>query len=540
MAFTARILFASLAALLGACASIGVAHDTPLKPRRACEALAGHRVPAASIALPTRGVVVSSAGLVPSAGAVPEHCKVLGDILPMDPSAPNITFQLNVPTAWNGKIIQVGGGGLNGSIPANLAALGSSGSPVSAAQPPDAPFPISRGYAMFGGDSGHQGQAGDWALNDEAWLNFAHAALKKTHDAAFAIVEAMYGTKPRLSYFMGQSQGGREALEVTQRYPADYDGVVATAPLIGYTPHVIAKTLYATLQTGAGWISPDKVKAIGAEVLRQCDTLDGLADGVISNHAACNARFQIERLRCDGGTDLGALCLSDAQISTAKAMRAPLRPGFELANGLSEFPGYGTGREAVAWLNITPQPSLPALPNLGQPGTTVQYGILKDPAFNLLNFSVESAREKIVAASRLLDATNPDLSAFFARGGKLIVKSNAADYSVNPQTMQRYFDTLVARFGRNKVDAHVRYYVLPGAGHNGDGTSATTGEPIPQYVDLVTMVTDWVEAGRLPPDAPVLVSKTGATQPLCRHPLYPRYGGSGDPKRAESWRCTAP
>lgn len=512
--------------------------DAPLTPRVACTSLTGQRVPAAAIALPTGGALVSSAVLVPAAGRIPEYCKLLGDILPVDVAAPNIKFQLNVPTAWNRRIIQVGGGGLNGSIPANLAALGTSGSPVSAAQPPDAPFPISRGYAMFGGDSGHQGTAGDWALNDEAWLNFAHASLKKTHDAAFALVEVLQGARPRVSYFMGQSQGGREALEVTQRYPADYDGVIATAPLIGYAQHVIAKTLYATLQTGTGWISPDKAKLIGAEVLRQCDALDGLADGVISNYLGCNARVDIETLRCAGGADLGAACLSDAQLGTAKAMRAPLRFGFDLANGQTEFPGYGTGREGVAWLTMTPQPGLPAQPNLGQPGMTLQYGILKNPAFNLLNFSIEPYREKIVTASRLLDASNPDLSVFFARGGKLIVKSNAADYSVNPQAMYRYHDALIARLGQRAVDAHLRLYVLPGAGHNGDGTSALNGAPIPQYVDLVTMMTDWVERGATPPDAPLLMSKTGATQPLCRYPLYPHYMGGGDAGRAENWRCT--
>lgn len=537
-----------------------------LQPRVPCASLAGLQIPASAIALPTRGAVLASAETVPAAAArthlqtgavtlsLPEHCKLLGDILSVDPAAPPIKFQLNVPTAWNRKVIQVGGGGLNGAIPANLAVIGPTGSPVSMAQPPDAPYPMSKGYAMFGGDSGHQGQGTDWALNDEAWLNFGHAALKKTHDAAFAVVRVLYGAAPERSYFMGQSQGGREALEVAQRYPADYDGVVATAPLIGYTAHVVAKTVYATLQTGAGWLSAEKAKAIGAEVVRQCDALDGLADGVISHYMACNARFAdaarttaaLQRLRCEGGADTGASCLSDAQIATVAAMHEPTRFGFELANGLAEFPGYGTGREGVAWLNLNPRPGLPQRPNLGQPGITVQYGILKDPGFNLLNFRIVEHRERIVAASRLIDSTNPDLGAFFAHGGKLIVKSNSADYSVNPRTLARYVEAVVARHGRERVDQHLRYYVLPHAGHGGDGASATTGEPIPQYVNLITMMTDWVERGIVPPDAPVLSAKSRqppyavtATRPMCRYPLYPRYDGRGDLKRAESFVCRA-
>lgn len=562
-------LAASLA-LISGCAAPSVSQPpggrVALQPRVPCASLAGLQIPAADIALPTRGAVVSSAELVPRSAArthpevgttrrfVPEHCKLLGRILSVDPAAPPILFQLNVPTAWNRGIIQVGGGGLNGSIPANLAAIGASGSPISQAMPPDASYPIAQGYAMFGGDSGHQGDGTDWTLNDEAWLNFGHAALKKTRDAAFALVRALYATAPERSYFMGQSQGGREALEVAQRYPADYDGVVATAPLIGYTAHVVAKAVYATLQTGAGWLSAEKAKAVGAEVVQQCDALDGLADGVISHYMACNARFAdaahtttaLQRLRCEGGADTGGSCLSDAQIATVAAMHEPTRFGFELANGLAEFPGYGTGREGVAWLNLNQRPGLPQRPNLGQPGITVQYGILKDPAFNLLSFRIAEHRERIVAASRLIDSTNPDLGAFFAHGGKLIVKSNSADYSVNPRTLARYVEAVVARHGRERVDEHLRYYVLPHAGHGGDGASATTGEPIPQYVDLITMMADWVERGIVPPDAPVLSAKSRqppyavtATRPMCRYPLYPRYAGHGDPKRAESFVCRA-
>ena len=183
------------------------------------------------------------------------------------------------------------------------------------------------GYAMYGGDSGHQdpGTTATWALNQEAWLNFGHASLKKTHDAAFAIIQTLYGSRPRVSYFMGQSQGGREAMEVAQRYPEDYDGVVATSPLIGYSSHVIHKTLLATTQTGAGWIPPAKQAAIGAEVIRQCDSLDGLTDGVINNYLRCNALFDPQKtaapyaaIRCAGGADTGNTCVSDAPDRNAE------------------------------------------------------------------------------------------------------------------------------------------------------------------------------------------------------------------------------
>ncbi|HSW20159.1 MAG TPA: tannase/feruloyl esterase family alpha/beta hydrolase [Ramlibacter sp.] len=529
-----------------------------------CAALAGMSIPASSIALPTSGATISSASLVVAAPervgatsvtrALPQYCRVLGSIRPIDPAAPPINFQLNVPTQWNQKTIQVGGGGLNGSIPVNLAAIGSSGSPISAAFPPDAPYPLSSGYAMFGSDSGHQdpGNTATWALNQEAWVNFGHASLKKTHDAAFAILQMLYGSRPRVSYFMGQSQGGREAMEVAQRYPEDYDGVVATSPLIGYGAHVIHKALLATTQTGAGWIPPAKQAAIGAEVLRQCDALDGLTDGVIGNYLGCAARFDPRKapqafaaLRCPSGAATGDSCLSDPQIATLNQMHAPLKFAVPLAHGWSEFPGYQLGRESQGgWLNFAVQPSQAAQPALGQPGATVSYGIIKDPAFNLVNFSIDAFQDRIVASSAIIDSTNTDLSRFFARGGRLIIKAQGSDYASNPHTVMRYYDALVARFGQQALERHVRFYMLPNGDHNGGVQSLPSGAAEPQYVDLIRMATDWVEKNATPPDAPELSAKqslppytVSATRPMCRYPAYPRYV-SGDTKVAASYRCT--
>jgi pimeloyl-ACP methyl ester carboxylesterase len=535
-----------------------------LSPKVKCESLAGLKIPDTAIGLPTSGATISSATVVSATGetatatnvrhATPEYCQILGDILPVDSAAFNIKFQLNSPTNWNQKSIQVGGGGLNGNVPASVV-LPSSGSPIAGAFPPDAPYPISRGYASFGGDSGHQhpGTTATWSLNGEAWTNFGHAGLKKTHDAAFAVIQALYGAKPKVSYFMGTSQGGREALEVAQRYPNDYDGVVATAPLIGYTAHVIHKTLLATVQTGSGWVPSIKLNVIGAEVMRQCDALDGIADGVISNYRACAALFDLQkvaqpyqRVRCLGGADTEASCLSDAQIATINQMHSPIGFGFDLANGLSSFPGYGTGRETLpGFLNINPQPNLSSQPALGQPGATLMYGILKDPSFNLLNCSIAPFQDKIQAASNLIDSTNPDLSRFFARGGRMIVKNSGSDYNSNPQIMMRYYDTVTDKFGQATVDAHLRYYVMPNTGHGGEGViSTTTGEAIPQYVDLIQMATDWVEKNVTPPDAPVASAMSklppytvNATKPMCRYPKYPRYKGSGNPKQAASFVC---
>lgn len=571
-------LFLSLgaAALLGGCGS--TPPQTPprasLQPLMACGHLANLALPASAMALPTRGARITSA-LAKAATdarphqsngtwlhALPAYCEVKGEIDPVDISAPVIQFQLNVPTEWNGRAMHIGGGGLNGNVPANLAVVAASGSPVSAAMPPDVPYPLTRGYAMFGGDSGHQGPAGNWALNDEAWLNFAHAGLKKTRDAAVAVLTHLYGQRPNTTYFLGTSQGGREALEVAQRYPDDYDGVMANVPLIGYAAHVVAKTLFATQQTGDAWVSPAAAALIAREVMRQCDALDGLADGVVSHYRGCNALFSAERgatpyqaIRCVDGAGPGApaantpagapaRCLSDAQIAMAVRFRSPTAFGFPLAHGHTALPAYGTGREHSGWLNITPQPQVGARPNLSQPGTTVQYGILKDPALNLLDFRLADHRERIQAASALIDSTNPDLSRFLGRGGKLIIKSSSSDYAVNPQMLTAWYEAVLARHGHDALERHLRYYVLPNTGHAGDGASLTTGKPIPSRFDMIKLLTDWVEHGREPPDAPVGATMdtqppftVRATKPMCRFPLYPRYVGHGNPESAASYAC---
>ena len=530
---------------------------------RSCDALMGLAIAPERVGLPTRGAKVLSAELVAAVGAheaggryvhaLPAYCKVVGEIAPIDPAAGSVRFQVSAPLQWNQKAIQVGGGGLNGNIPANLATIAASGSPVSGAFPPDAPYPLTQGYAMYGGDSGHQdpGNNATWALNQEAWVNFGHAALKKTHDVAWAIMDNLYGRRPQVSYFMGTSQGGREALEGAQRYPDDYDGVVASAPLIGYTAHVVHKTLLATVQTGEGWIPPEKLSAIGAEVNRQCDALDGLTDGVINHYKACQTLFDpllvpnaYQHIRCPGGADTGMACVSDAQIKTLNQMHAPTHYGYPLANGWTSFPGYGVGRESLpGFLNIKPQPKSGQAPALGQPGATVQFGILKNPGADLLTLDLQRSKAEIQAASALIDSTNSDLSRFFAKGGKLIIKSSPSDYASHPLILMRYYEELVQRLGRAAVDQHVRYYTMPNTSHGGDGVSLTTQLPIPQYVNLVQMAFDWVEKGVVPPDAPVASAmnklppfQVTATKPMCLYPLYPHYQG-GDGQVASSYGC---
>lgn len=293
----------------------------PAEPVAACAALSGAVVSSHQIGLPTSGARVVSATFSPTTGAgakvSPEYCKVLAQIAPADPYAPPITVQLNLPTAWNGKAVQMGGGGLDGML---VTAEGPG--PGATAQP----TPLSIGYATFGSDGGHSvtspfdsdGQAKAF-MNDEVLANYGGAQLKKTHDLAMALIRLRYGKAPRRTYFVGGSEGGNEALAVAQRWGEDYDGAVSYYPAAGGVPLVVALGRDARALAAPGaYPNPAKQALLHRAVVAACDSGDGAADGIISNPGGCH--FGVASLRCPTGGDEGDTCLSDAQIAALKVI----------------------------------------------------------------------------------------------------------------------------------------------------------------------------------------------------------------------------
>src|SRR5690349_11389358 len=226
-----RFLFISSAAAALACAS------APAGAATACADLVQLKIAAKDIGLPSGGASISSAQIatVPAdpttPGATREYCKLLGAVAPLDPNAPPVNFEVNLPMQWNGKAVQYGGGGSNGVL---ITGLG----PLRDARR-DTPVPIARGFATWGTDSGHDNkklpEPRAFALNDEALVNMAYAAYKKTHDAGVKIATAFYGRAPSKMYFFGGSEGGREALLMAQRFPKDFDGIVSVVPVVNYT-----------------------------------------------------------------------------------------------------------------------------------------------------------------------------------------------------------------------------------------------------------------------------------------------------------------
>src|SRR5688572_23254271 len=253
-------------------------------PSTACTALQGLSIEADAIGLATSGAVVQSAVAVAAAegGNVNgDFCKVIGFVLPFRVGSPTLQFEVNLPASWNGRALQMGGGGYDGTLVTGLT--------VYSNQPRTTDTPLKQGYVTLGSDGGHQGRPGfdgSFALDDEALLNFGQQSVKKTHDAAMAVITQAYGGAPDRFYFIGGSQGGHEALDAAARYPDDYDGVVAHYPAYNVTLlHLgslnAGRALYADGE--AAWINPAKTKLIGDAVYLMCDGLDGVRDGIISN-----------------------------------------------------------------------------------------------------------------------------------------------------------------------------------------------------------------------------------------------------------------
>lgn len=516
-------------------------------------------VPASDIGLASNGARIESATLVaPSPLAVadrgatpasrvtpaaPAHCQVIGAIDPVDPKAPPIRFQVNLPVEWNGRMVQFGGGGFNGTLITGLALL--------PAARFDTPAPLAQGYMTVGTDSGHQSVPGQppqaFALNDEALLNFSHASYKKVRDVAVLMAWRAYDRRPVRSYFLGSSEGGREALTMAQRYPEDFNGIFSRVPVINWTGLQHAGTRAGFASMGEGWLRPAQVKLVGTAVLAACDAADGLADGIVSNAVACKQRFDVTTLRCAGVAG-GDGCLSDAQVTAVQTLHAPYRFSVPLANGVTEYPGWGVSGEATpafgptggwsAWWLGTAAPTRPPLPANGiawfYGSGAIQYFYARDPKFDLMQYTPEKFVERVREVSALMDSTNPDLSAFASRGGKLLMLENMADYAQSPYAGIGYYQSVVSRLGQPNVDRFLKLYTAPGVDHVGSGA--------PANVDMLAALVDWVERGKAPAALQIVEQEVKLpfavtlARPLCEWPRWPRFKG-GDAALAASFEC---
>ncbi len=577
---TPTLRFCSLLLLSAACTSFAHATDAVPAPGSLLGEIIHKEITAAdvtvervgsSIAIDAIGEPVSAVTLaaprwVDATVKMPAHAVVDGSMAPVDPKGKPIHFRVILPAVWQKRSAQLGGSGFNGVIP-NLT---------------HAQY-LRRGFVTYGSDSGHQidpsrrGEKGaealardDWALNDEVIKNFGYMQMKKTRDAAMVIMERVYGERPRFNYYIGGSQGGREALTVAQRYPADYDGISAHVPVVSMSTLMLAPTLVRIKEKPlTGWITPAKVKAITHEFIRQADKLDGLADGVINNYMGARALFDMSQgdpkrdpwaaLRAPNGIDpdpndtSSAAKLTDEQIETLKFVYSRYPFPSPMANGTTSFGMWVPSTDPSAGSMIHrarfrgqegADENAPVYTSIGVLGVT--GFMMQDLTANPLDFSEQRYAERRALISKWIDSTNPDLSAFYRRGGKLIAVIGTNDMTASTGAQLDYFQSVIDTMGRETVDAFARFWVLPQTGHglagksyevNGDGQPTTVFD-IPNTFDRLGTLIAWVEKNQAP-DKTVIVTSGDRSLPMASYPNYPRYIG-GPTDRDTSYQSTAP
>jgi feruloyl esterase len=507
-----------------------------------CSELAAATVP---------GLEITSAALLPAGpftipavfgpettAELPSFCRVRGVMRPTADS--HIAFETWLPAEnWNGRFHGVGNGGFAGSLP--YAGLASA---------------LLSGHATAASDTGHSAGVTDasWARgHSEKVVDFGWRAVHLTAVAGKTLAESYYGTAPRKSYFVSCSNGGRQGLMEAQRFPDDYDGIIAGAPAYHWT------RLFTGFVWNAHWLAKPgasipaaKTPAIAAAVLGQCDKLDGLADGLVADPRQC--RVDPSALRCvEGETDS---CLTGPQIAALRAIyEGPKTPG-----GTQIYFGFPPGGEAA-----------PGSPGWdlwifgAASGASIQNAFVSNFARHILGapddwtptaFDFDQDFERLEAqTAATFNATNPELSRFADRGGKLILYHGWSDAAIPAQGTIAYHDAVVHEMGADKAASFVRMFLAPGMHHcaGGAGPSEFGHEgPSPENGDPATSLTAalhaWVEDDRVPEQVvarQALPPGTPQQEPvrtglLCAYPRQAALTPGGDPLRAESYVCRPP
>ena len=469
---------------------------------------------------------------------LPAFCHVKATLTPSKDSDIKIEVWLPV-SGWNGKFRGQGNGGFAGEIAYD-----------------DLAYSVAQGYASGGTDTGHSagGTDASWALNHpEKVIDFGNRAMHEMTVKSKAIVEAFYGRAPRHSYLAACSDGGREALMEAQRFPADYDGILAGAPANNWT-HLLTNAVVnaqALTATPASYIPPSKIPAISAAVLASCDKSDGVSDGIVSNPQSC--KFDPAAMLCKGAD--ATTCLTAPQVATMKTLYA----GSHDSTGKLIFPGYLPGSEEGpngwgSW--IFGETSTQSAMYLFGTGFFSNM-VYSDPKWDYKSFTVDAGlKAAIDKTSQALDSVNPDLKPFIKRGGKLILYHGWNDPAISALNTINYYEAALKTTGSSEVKSSVRLYMAPGVQHCGGGPgpdsfgqfgSTPSGGPNDPAHDMYAALERWVEEGQAPDR--IIASKLEGegstrhqtmTRPLCPYPQAAQYNGSGDTNDAANFVCVAP
>jgi len=486
----------------------------------ACEKLASLKIEHVSLASRSVGAgefspPASPAGGVPNApqafANLPAMCRVTATLKPSSDS--DIKMEVWLPVSgWNGKLQGVGNGGWAGSIFYFMMANALRG-----------------GYAVVATDTGHAGGMGDgtFAFNHpEKLTDFAWRAVHEMTVTAKAVIEAYYGNGPRLSYWNGCSTGGRQGLKEAQRYPSDYDGILDGAPA-NYMTHLSSHSLWvahATLKDPASYIPKEKFAALHKAVIDACDGLDAVKDGVLENPRQC--KVDPKSIECPAGTD-ASTCLTPPQVEAARKIYGPAR---NPRTGAEIFPGLERGSE-MGWGALAGGPA-----PLSISTDHFKYIVFKDPQwdYRTLDFDKDVAKADEID-SGLLNATSPNLRAFFKRGGKILMYHGWNDQLISPGNTINYYNSVVKELGPDTVSKSMRLFMVPGMDHcfGGDG---------PSLFDGMAALEQWVEQQKAPEQliaTHLANGKPDRTRPLCLYPKVAVYSGTGSTDDAANFVCKA-
>ena len=454
---------------------------------------------------------LSNGHFPPSLKSLPPFCRVAATLTPSQDSDIKIEVWLPTATNWNGKFQGVGNGGWAGSIAYSALAAA-----------------LKRGYAASSTDTGHTGGRASFAMgHPEKLIDFGYRSEHEMTLTAKAIIDAFYGHPAKHSFFVGCSSGGRQGLMEAQRYPADYDGIVAGAPTNNWTHMMFGRiwVAQATLMDLASYIPPSKYPLIHKAVLDACDSLDGVKDGVLEDPTQC--RFDPRELKCKHGD--GPECLTKPQVEAALRIYTPARNS---QTGQEIFPAMERGSE-LAWNTLAGGPKAILLAE-----DYFRFVVFEDPRwdFKTLNFNSD-----VIKADKkdggILTAINPDLKSFVSRGGKLIQYHGWTDRQVMPRNSINYYNSVVKATGlTGDVAKSYRLFMAPGMDHCGGGDG-------PNTFDALSALERWVEKGE-PPSSLLASHRTSGkidrTRPLCPYPQVAKYKGSGSTNEAANFRCVAP
>ena len=440
---------------------------------------------------------------------LPAFCRVAVNLQPSSDS--DIKMEIWLPTdGWNGKFLAVGNGAFRGNVRYRAMV-----------------DPLGRGYASSSTDTGHLGNTASFGLNHpEKVIDFGWRAVHEMTVASKTIVAAYYGQGPRHSYWNGCSAGGRQAMQEAQRFPEDYDGIIAGAPGLDWTGRAaaalrVAKILEANASARLSGVDRELVHRAA---LNSCDAADGVKDGLIGKPQQCE--FDPGVLQCSG--EKSSSCLTTTQVNTVRMLySSPLNPATGRAiTGL--LPGSEPGWTDLGWTRSARDTGM----------EQYKYLVYGDPEWTIdrFNFEVDIAKAEAMDANTL-NALDADLSPYFEAGGKLIQYHGWSDPQISPTNATQYYQRVTESLGgRDKLHDSYRLFMAPGMAH-------CAGGPGPNSFDMISTLEAWVERGEAP-DSIIAVHRTDGevdrSRPLCPFPEEAVYTGTGSIDEAENFVCRLP